>query len=321
MGWFKDAVIFHIFCLSWFSLDICVAARVAMAVPSLQLIYLDHHYWRAECARVALFMAGIPFDDARMDYNGMYSSGALTFGTFPALVVGGKGVLNQTQAIARYVGHLTNMYPSDPFLAAKCDEAIDCLTDISDLVTDTMQERDPKRKIAWRQALVAPDGRMTMLLNGLETLLRQNGAQPVPFVAGNSLTVADLAIWRAVGWISSGVIDGIPTIYVKTQFPNLWQLHCMVDQLPKLAEWKAKNPHHYARRWCDNMWEYNAYMHALRPICTEFSCPSVTIFWAQLTVARVVKGKVHWRSPCWRLKSWRSPNQRNVFLFFVRVDE
>lgn len=219
-----------------------------MAVPSLQLIYLDHHYWRAECARVALFMAGIPFDDARMDYNGMYSSGALTFGTFPALVVGGKGVLNQTQAIARYVGHLTNMYPSDPFLAAKCDEAIDCLTDISDLVTDTMQERDPKRKIAWRQALVAPDGRMTMLLNGLETLLRQNGAQPVPFVAGSSLTVADLAIWRAIGWISSGVIDGIPTIYVKTQFPNLWQLHCIVDQLPKLAEWKAKNPHHYARR-------------------------------------------------------------------------
>ena len=257
MGWFKDAVIFRNLCLSWFSLDICVAC-VAMAVPSLQLIYLDHHYWRAECARVALFMAGIPFDDARMDYNGMYSSGALTFGTFPALVVGGKGVLNQTQAIARYVGHLTNMYPSDPFLAAKCDEAIDCLTDISDLVTDTMQERDPKRKIAWRQALVAPDGRMTMLLNGLETLLRQNGAQPVPFVAGSSLTVADLAIWRAIGWISSGVIDGIPTIYVKTQFPNLWQLHCMVDQLPKLAEWKAKNPHHYARRWCENMWECNA---------------------------------------------------------------
>ena len=36
-------------------------------------------------------------------------SGALTFGTFPALVVAGKGVLNQTQAIARYVGHLTGM--------------------------------------------------------------------------------------------------------------------------------------------------------------------------------------------------------------------
>ena len=194
-------------------------------------------------------MAGIPFDDARMDYNSMYSSGALTFGTFPALVVAGKGVLNQTQAIARYVGHLTDMYPKDPFLAAKCDEAIDGLTDVSDLVTDTMQERDPKRKMAWRQALVAADGRMTMLLHGLETLLGQNGAQPVPFVAGNSLSVADLAIWRAIGWISSGVIDGIPTSYVQHQFPKLWTLHCAVDQLPKVAEWKAKNPHHYAHKW------------------------------------------------------------------------
>ncbi|CAE7565594.1 MRL1 [Symbiodinium pilosum] len=140
-----------------------------MAAPQLKLIYLDHHYWRAECARLALFMANVPFEDARMGYEGMYSSGALTFGTFPALVVAGKGVLNQTQAIARYVGHLTGMYPSDPFLAAKCDEAIDGLTDVSDLITDTMQERDPKRKIAWRAALVAPDGRMTMqlgILNG-----------------------------------------------------------------------------------------------------------------------------------------------------------
>ena len=43
-------------------------------------------------------------EDARMGYEGMYSSGALTFGTFPALVVAGKGVLNQTQAIARCFG-------------------------------------------------------------------------------------------------------------------------------------------------------------------------------------------------------------------------
>ena len=89
---------------------------------------------------MALFMAGVPFEDACMGYEGMYASGALTFGTFPALVVPGRGVLNQTQAIARYVGHLTGMYPSEPFLAAKCDEAIDGLTDVSDLVTDTMQE-------------------------------------------------------------------------------------------------------------------------------------------------------------------------------------
>merc|ERR1719482_2225302 len=212
------------------------------SIPKLKLIYLDHHYWRAECVRLALYLADVPFEDARMGYEDMYASGALTFGTFPALVVGGKGVLNQTQAIARYVGQVTGLYPDDPFLAAKCDEAIDGLTDISDLITATMQERNPQRKIQWRQSLIAQDGRMTMLLNGIESLLKQNGATPVPYVAGNELSVADLALWRAVGWISSGILDGIPTTYIQQTFPRLWALHVAIDQDPKVGQWKAKNP-------------------------------------------------------------------------------
>eukprot|EP00933_Yihiella_yeosuensis_P005964 TRINITY_DN11058_c0_g1_i4.p1 TRINITY_DN11058_c0_g1~~TRINITY_DN11058_c0_g1_i4.p1 ORF type:complete len:217 (-),score=28.34 TRINITY_DN11058_c0_g1_i4:98-748(-) len=216
-----------------------------MTTPPLKLVYLDHHYWRAECSRVALHIAGVPFEDARMSYEEMYSSGALTFGTFPALVVGGKGVIAQTQAIARYVGSITGLYPTDPFLAAKCDEAIDGLTDVSDLITATMRERDPQRKIAWRQALVAADGRMTMILNGIETLLKQNGGKQ--HVAGDSLSVADLALWRAVGWISGGILDGIPTSDIQSTFPLLWALHCATDNLPKVIEWKKMNPHHYRR--------------------------------------------------------------------------
>ena len=103
----------------------------AMSMPALKLIYIDHHYWRAECTRVACHITDIPLEDARMGYDGMYASGALTFGTFPALVVEGKGVINQTQAIARFVGQLAGLYPADPFLAAKADEAIDALTDVS----------------------------------------------------------------------------------------------------------------------------------------------------------------------------------------------
>ena len=178
-----------------------------------------------------------------MSYEQMYSSGALTFGTFPALVVGGKGVINQTQAIASYVGKLTGLYPSEPFLQAKCDEAIDGLTDVSELVTATMQERDPSRKIRWRQQLISAEGRMTMLLNGLESMCKQNGCNA--HVAGPELTVSDLAIWRAVGWLSSGVIDGIPATYVRDTFPNLHAVHVAADALPKVAEWKAAHPHQY----------------------------------------------------------------------------
>jgi hypothetical protein len=110
-----------------------------------------------------------------------------------------------------------------------------------------MQERDPQRKVRWRQALIAPEGRLTMLLTGLESLLAQN-ARHTPHVAGPSLTVSDLALWRAVGWLSSGVIDGIPPNYIASTFPRLWQLHQAVDALPKVDEWKQAHPRHYRQR-------------------------------------------------------------------------
>jgi len=223
-----------------------MAQAPSQGYPQLQLIYLDHHYWRAEAPRLALFMADVPFQDSRMGYEDMYASGALTFGTFPSLVVNGKGCINQTQAICSYVGKLTGYYPSDPFLQAKVDEVIDGLTDISDLITDTMQERDGNRKIQWRQHLISSKGRMAMFLNGLETVANQNGCNG--YMVGQSLTVCDLAVWRAVGWLSSGVIDGIPRDYVQRTFPNLWKVHAGVDALPKVNQWKAKNPHHYKRR-------------------------------------------------------------------------
>jgi len=219
--------------------------QATKSVPQLKLIYLDHHYWRAECVRLALYLADVPFEDARMGYEDMYASGALTFGTFPSLVVGGKGCINQTQAIASYVGKLTGFYPADPFLQAKADEVIDGLTDISDLVTDTMQERDPQRKIQWRQHLVSEKGRMTMLFNGLETLCQQNGSNSR--VAGAELTVSDLAVWRAVGWFSSGTIDGIPRDWIQKWFPKLYAVHAAVDAMPKVKQWKAAHPHHYRR--------------------------------------------------------------------------
>jgi glutathione S-transferase len=133
-------------------------------------------------------------------------------------------------------------WQADPFLSAKCDEAIDCLTDVSELVTATMQERDGRRKVAWRQALVAPDGRMTMLLRGLEAVLKQNGASPTPYVAGTSLTVADLAVWRAVGWISSGVLDGIPPTYVPCRPIDGHSILLRIAALPHRSRSRSRPP-------------------------------------------------------------------------------
>jgi glutathione S-transferase len=217
----------------------------AQKMPQLRLWYLDHHFWRAECVRVCLFMSGVPFDDKRVGYDELYGSGMLTFGTFPALEVNGRPIA-QTHAMAAYCGKLTGMYPQDPFLQAKVDEVFAALTDATDLITGTMRIRDPNQKIATRQQYIQQDGRLTMFLTGIESVLKENGGNG--HVAGDSLTVADLALWRAVDWMSCGTLDGIPREYIAQCFPLLYKVHRQVDALPKVQEWKGRNPHHYRKR-------------------------------------------------------------------------
>lgn len=217
-------------------------AATEQKYPKLTLWYLDHHFWRAECVRLCLTMGGVPFEDKRVGYDELYGSGMLTFGTFPALEVDGRPI-SQSHAMAAYCGKLTGFYPEDIWLQAKVDEAFGGLTDATDLVTGTMGIRDPERKIQTRTAFCAPDGRLTMLLSGIESLLVQNGSNG--FIAGKSVTVADLAIWRYVGWLSGGVLDGIAKDYIANTFPNMWKLHTNLDQYPEIQAWKKKQSHQY----------------------------------------------------------------------------
>lgn len=213
--------------------------------PTLRLWYLDHHFWRAECVRLSLFMGGVPFEDKRVGYDELYGSGMLTFGTFPALEVNGRPIA-QTHAMAAFAGKLSGFYPEDPWLQAKVDEVFGGLTDATDLVTGTMQIRDPNKKIQTRQQMCQQDGRLTMLLSGLESLLMQNGGNGL--FAGDKVTVADLAVWRAVDWLSCGVLDGIPRDYISRAFPHLANLYQKIDSLQGVQDWKRRNPHHYKKR-------------------------------------------------------------------------
>lgn len=189
-------------------------------------------------------MGGVPFEDKRVGYDELYGSGMLTFGTFPALEVNGKPIA-QTHAMAAFCGKLTGYYPEDIWQQAKVDEVFAGLTDVTDLITGTMGIRDPQQKIQARRQMIQKDGRATMLLSGVESILVQNGRNGL--VAGEKITVADLALWRAVNWISCGTLDGIPTDYIARSFPTLWKCHTQIDALPKVQEWKKRNPHHYRR--------------------------------------------------------------------------
>lgn len=219
-----------------------VAAMASPPPASIKVYYYDFAFWRAECVRMGLFMGGVPFEDVRdVKPAEMKASGKLTFGALPIMDVDGK-TLSQTQAMAVYAAKVAGIQPDDPWDAAKVDECISGCTDVTDTIAKTFRLSD-EEKVKAREELCAEGGRLRMHLGGLEKICSENG--DCGYAVGDSISVADLAIWRLVGWMASGKLDGIPKDYVETTFPSLSKLVASVDSNEKVQEWKSKFPNHY----------------------------------------------------------------------------
>jgi glutathione S-transferase len=205
-------------------------------------IYYSHTpFWRAEVLRVSLFIKDIPFEDARVsreEFVHLIKTGFLPngkrapFHQLPVIEVDGK-IIGQTGAIARYCGKVSNLYSDDIFLAAKIDQIIDAATDITNLVSPTIREKDQIKKMEDRKVLV--NKLLPRWFRYLENLLSEDNS--TWFV--EKMTIADIAIWRLLGWLTSGIIDGIPTSIVD-DFPKLKNIHHQVHTHPKVQEWMLK---------------------------------------------------------------------------------
>lgn len=227
---------------------ICLSSKALASCDAqpkvIKFYYGDMPFWRAECIRMCLFLGGIDFEDVRdKKRDALKAEGKLTFGATPVLEVDGK-MLSQTQAMAAYCSKLAGMHPDSDWGAAKVDEAINGCTDVTMTVGKTFS-LPADEKVKARQELIKPEGRLSMHLGGLEKLLRENGS--TGYAVGNSITVADLAIWRLIGWVGSGVIDGIPKDYVSTTFPEITKLCATVECHPKVQEWMALHAKFYQK--------------------------------------------------------------------------
>tara|TARA_Y100000741_G_scaffold98366_1_gene73026 strand:+ start:709 stop:1353 length:645 start_codon:yes stop_codon:yes gene_type:complete len=205
-------------------------------------IYYSHlPFWRAEVLRVSLFIKDIPFEDVRVsreEFIHMIKTGFLPngkrspFHQLPVMEVDGE-IIGQTGAIARYCGKISNLYADDMLKAAKIDQIIDAATDITNVVSPTIREKDEVKKIEDRKILV--NKLLPRWFRYLENLLSEDDS--IWFV--EKMTIADIAMWRLLGWLTSGIIDGIPTSIID-DFPKLKNIHHQVHTYPKVQEWMLK---------------------------------------------------------------------------------
>ena len=206
-------------------------------------IYYSHTpFWRAEVLRVSLFISNIPFEDVRIsreEFINMIKTGYLPngkkvpFHQLPVIEVDGE-IIGQTGAIARYCGKITNLYSNDNINAAKIDQIIDAATDITNLVSPTIREKDAQKKAEDR--LLLKNKLLPRWFRYLENILSESTSD---WFVENKMTIADIAMWRLLGWLISGIIDGIPTTIVDS-YPKLKNIHTNVHHHPKVQEWMLK---------------------------------------------------------------------------------
>jgi len=200
-------------------------------METMRLEYFDFSASRGEECRLALHLAGVPFEDDRIEGPDWESRKAITpFGSVPVLHAEGRGTLTQTNAILVFIGRTHDLHPTDPWQAAKHEELLSAAEDLRGKVWAVLSEKEDRERV--RQACA--DGLLQSWGRSVETLLDEG-----PFVAGARLNVVDLKLYMIVRWFASGNVDHIP-VDVFAKFPRLMGVYEAVKSHPGVVEWSSR---------------------------------------------------------------------------------
>ena len=203
-------------------------------MPQLKLSYFDFHGGRAEPTRLAMHIGGIAFEDHRLSYPEFAEFRNTTpFGQLPTLEVDGV-MVTQSDAMTRYVGKLSGLYPTDPFQALLCDEVLSVIEDASVKIGPTYRMTGDAQKEA---RLVLVNESMPVYLGWLQRKLLAQGGE---YFVENRLTIADLKVFVDVRGLNSGRLDHVPTDLVEKVAPELNAHSQRIAKTPAVAAYYAK---------------------------------------------------------------------------------
>lgn len=203
-------------------------------MTGFKLTYFDFSGGRGESIRLALHLGGIAFDDVRLKFPEFKElRPSFRFHALPVFEIDGSQI-TQSNSILRYVGKLTNLYPTDDLQALYCDEVMDADEDLSHAVGRTFGlEGDAMKKA--REELV--EGRLSTFIKGLDGLLARGGGE---YFADGRLTVADLKIFVETSYLARGVLDHVPTDIVDGLAPSLADHRDRIAKDPRIAAYYTR---------------------------------------------------------------------------------
>lgn len=199
-------------------------------MANVTISYFDFPGGRGEDCRIALHIAGVPFEDDRIKGPDWASRKATTpFGALPVLTVDGRALWG-SNAILRYIGLEHGLLPSDAWEVARHDALMDAVEDLRARFTTT-SSKDADEKKANREAFA--QGYLRDWCRCVEAQIQG------PFIGGEALSVADLKVFIGLNFYLNGAADHVgPEAF--EGFEKLMAHHRAVAADPGVQSWYAR---------------------------------------------------------------------------------
>ncbi|KAL3673699.1 hypothetical protein V7S43_001396 [Phytophthora oleae] len=174
--------------------------------PSIKLTYFNFA-GRAEAARLAFYVGGVPFEDNRLTHEEFAAlKSSLPLGQVPVLEVDGQ-VLTQAFAILRYAGRVGGLYPTNsPFAALKVDEILSALCEMWEQMLPSFQEKDETKRKEMREELAT----VTIPQYAARIDARLEKMHQMPAFQSDTLFVHEIALYTSMKAFKDGMFDHIP---------------------------------------------------------------------------------------------------------------
>ncbi|KAL7425770.1 hypothetical protein ACHAXH_000123 [Discostella pseudostelligera] len=181
----------------------------------------------AELVRIALSVAGIPFDDVYYDYfspEWHTRKSSAKFGQLPELTLPNGIVVTDSLAMLRLAGEADEegkLYPTSIESRIKVESALGLAGDMrtawtTPFIIGMVPERfgyPPKEEWADKDATVKKlrtafvDNELPRFMKYFSLLIKENGDQ---FLTGEHLTIADIVAYQTVNYFRRGLADHVP---------------------------------------------------------------------------------------------------------------
>ena len=198
-------------------------------MTQITLSYFDFSGGRGEDCRLALHVAGVPFEDDRVNPKNWPDYKPTTpYGAMPVLQIEGEGTLAQSNAILGLLGTRYGLLPENDFEAARHRAALNSVEDMACVINRTSQIADEEQKRKAREEIA--QGYMKSWAQNVENQIKG------PYFGGNRLSVADLKLFVFTKPFRNGAYDPIPSSYFD-EFKKLCDLLDGVSRHPAVVDW------------------------------------------------------------------------------------